>query len=158
MIRVLKTQIRAEISYSSIQNSASLSLSLTTTRGDPPPLRRDWLSPVGDNHRRRPPLPLPTSLSQICTSFSLPTSLSLSQLSSQICTFHIWWERVSNQIGARFCRASEEEAPIRGSWGDPPPLCAIPATKILTQSCQNTMFNIGWEEYMTHISSKKSLI
>ncbi|GFS39618.1 hypothetical protein Acr_00g0063980 [Actinidia rufa] len=37
-------------------------------------------------------------------------------------------------IGAHFRRASEEEAPIRGSWGDPPPPCAIPATKILNTS------------------------
>ncbi|GFZ01671.1 cytosolic enolase [Actinidia rufa] len=46
-------------------------------------------------------------------------------------THHLCWERVSNQIGVRFRRASEEEAPIRGSWGDPPPPCAIPATKKL---------------------------
>ncbi|GFY92827.1 IBR domain-containing protein [Actinidia rufa] len=38
--------------------------------------------------------------------------------------------RVSDEIGTRFRHASEEEAPIRGSWGDSPPICAIPATKI----------------------------
>ncbi|GFZ09558.1 Smg-4/UPF3 family protein [Actinidia rufa] len=37
--------------------------------------------------------------------------------------------RVSDEIGASFRRASEEEAPIRGSQGDSPPLCKIPATK-----------------------------
>ncbi|GFY90785.1 hypothetical protein Acr_07g0009820 [Actinidia rufa] len=40
--------------------------------------------------------------------------------------------RVSNEIGASFRRASEEEAPIRGSQGDSPPLCKIPATKSRT--------------------------
>ncbi|GFS37146.1 BR-signaling kinase 3 [Actinidia rufa] len=40
-----------------------------------------------------------------------PASLLL-----QVC-FCICWERVSDEIGARFRRASEEEAPIRGSWG-----------------------------------------
>ncbi|GFY88067.1 hypothetical protein Acr_06g0000070 [Actinidia rufa] len=34
------------------------------------------------------------------------------------------------QIGASFRRASEKEAPIRGSQGDSPPLCKIPATKV----------------------------
>ncbi|GFY86631.1 hypothetical protein Acr_05g0002700 [Actinidia rufa] len=38
--------------------------------------------------------------------------------------------RVSDEIGARFRRAPEKEAPIRGSQGDSPPLCKIPATKI----------------------------
>ncbi|GFZ09925.1 hypothetical protein Acr_21g0005240 [Actinidia rufa] len=38
--------------------------------------------------------------------------------------------RVSDEIGASFRRASEKEAPIRGSQGDSPPLCKIPATKI----------------------------
>ncbi|GFZ06017.1 hypothetical protein Acr_18g0001870 [Actinidia rufa] len=37
--------------------------------------------------------------------------------------------RVSDEIGARFRRASEKEAPIRGSQGDSPPLCKIRATK-----------------------------
>ncbi|GFZ02959.1 metallopeptidase M24 family protein [Actinidia rufa] len=37
--------------------------------------------------------------------------------------------RVSDEIGASFRRASEKEAPIRGSQGDSPPLCKIPATK-----------------------------
>ncbi|GFZ06685.1 hypothetical protein Acr_18g0008550 [Actinidia rufa] len=40
--------------------------------------------------------------------------------------------RVSDEIGASFRRASEKEAPIRGSQGDSPPLCKIPATKVLT--------------------------
>ncbi|GFS40492.1 magnesium transporter, putative [Actinidia rufa] len=35
----------------------------------------------------------------------------------------------SGEIGACFRRASEEEASIRDSWGDPPPFRAIPATK-----------------------------
>ncbi|GFS42815.1 hypothetical protein Acr_00g0081840 [Actinidia rufa] len=38
--------------------------------------------------------------------------------------------RVSDEIGASFRQASEKEAPIRGSQGDSPPLCKIPATKI----------------------------
>ncbi|GFZ07664.1 signal peptide peptidase [Actinidia rufa] len=37
--------------------------------------------------------------------------------------------RVSDEIGASFRQASEKEAPIRGSQGDSPPLCKIPATK-----------------------------
>ncbi|GFY96788.1 hypothetical protein Acr_11g0010940 [Actinidia rufa] len=46
--------------------------------------------------------------------------------------FYICLERVSDEIGAHFRHASEEEAPICDSWGDPPPLCAIPATKLPT--------------------------
>ncbi|GFY92924.1 hypothetical protein Acr_08g0013200 [Actinidia rufa] len=38
------------------------------------------------------------------------------------------------QIGASFRRAFEKEAPIRGSQGDSPPLCKIPATKLQKQS------------------------
>ncbi|GFS33676.1 EDM2-like protein1 [Actinidia rufa] len=38
--------------------------------------------------------------------------------------------RVSDEIGASFRQASEKEAPIRGSQGDSPPLCKIPATKV----------------------------
>ncbi|GFZ00816.1 hypothetical protein Acr_14g0004510 [Actinidia rufa] len=37
--------------------------------------------------------------------------------------------RVSDEIGASFRQASEKEASIRGSQGDSPPLCKIPATK-----------------------------
>ncbi|GFZ01117.1 hypothetical protein Acr_14g0007520 [Actinidia rufa] len=40
--------------------------------------------------------------------------------------------RVSDEIGASFRQASEKEAPIRGSQGDSPPLCKIPATKVST--------------------------
>ena len=43
--------------------------------------------------------------------------------------FYIYWERVSDVIGARFRRASKGEPLIRGSWGDPSPISAIPATK-----------------------------
>ncbi|GFY82789.1 hypothetical protein Acr_02g0010290 [Actinidia rufa] len=42
--------------------------------------------------------------------------------------------RVSDEIGASFRQASEKEAPIRGSQGDSPPLCKIPATKGITFS------------------------
>ncbi|GFY97590.1 hypothetical protein Acr_12g0001310 [Actinidia rufa] len=44
-------------------------------------------------------------------------------------TSNICWERISDEIGARFRCASEEEAPIGDSWGDLPPLCAILTTK-----------------------------
>ncbi|GFZ16004.1 hypothetical protein Acr_25g0004130 [Actinidia rufa] len=47
---------------------------------------------------------------------------------------------VSDEIGARFRRASEKEAPIRGSQGDSPPLCEIPATKARTLSTSSNEF------------------
>ncbi|GFY80716.1 cellular apoptosis susceptibility protein, putative / importin-alpha re-exporter [Actinidia rufa] len=61
------------------------------------------------------------------------------------------WEHVSDEIGARFRRDSEKEASIRGSQGDSPPLCEIPATKDRVKEEPDFADNVGYGAAFVHL-------
>ncbi|GFS40746.1 hypothetical protein Acr_00g0070270 [Actinidia rufa] len=99
--------------------------------------------PVEGHRAKRKPFEVKSTLigveSSLVRSVSKQISHSHSPPSAIDC-----WERVSDEIGASFRRASEKEAPIRGSQGDSPPLCKIPATKIWSRYERQRPNQIGW--------------
>ncbi|GFZ19395.1 hypothetical protein Acr_28g0001000 [Actinidia rufa] len=122
--------------------SSELQYGLILGLGDclPPPSHHPWpigapARPVEGHRAKRKPFEVKSTLIGVESSLvkSVSKQISHSHSPRQRLTvgsaFPTRSGRVSDEIGARFRRASEKEAPIRGSQGDSPPLCKIPATK-----------------------------
>ncbi|GFS41448.1 toprim domain-containing protein [Actinidia rufa] len=106
----------------------------------PPPSHHPWpigapARPVEGHRAKMKPFEVKSTLIGVESSLARSVSKQISHIHSprQRLTigsaFPTRSGRVSDEIGARFRQASEKEAPIRGSQGDSPPLCKIPATK-----------------------------
>ncbi|GFY89330.1 partner of Y14-MAGO [Actinidia rufa] len=117
-------------------------LAYLTTACDclPPPSHHPWpigapARPVEGHRAKRKPFEVKSTLIGVESSLVRSVSKQISHSHSPRrrltvgSAFPTRSGRVSDEIGARFQRASEKEAPIRGSQGDSPPLCKIPATK-----------------------------
>ncbi|GFZ09999.1 chaperone DnaJ-domain superfamily protein [Actinidia rufa] len=109
----------------------------------PPPSHHPWpigapARPVEGHRAKRKPFEVKSTLIGVESSLVRSVSKQISHSHSPRrrltvgSAFPTRSGRVSDEIGARFRRASEKEAPIRGSQGDSPPLCKIPATKLGT--------------------------
>ncbi|GFY81831.1 2A phosphatase associated protein of 46 kD [Actinidia rufa] len=106
----------------------------------PPPSHHPWpigapARPVEGHRAKRKPFEVKSTLIGVESSLVRSVSKQISHSHSPHrrltvgSAFPTRSGRVSDEIGASFRRASEKEAPIRGSQGDSPPLCKIPATK-----------------------------
>ncbi|GFY95570.1 hypothetical protein Acr_10g0009550 [Actinidia rufa] len=121
----------------------------------PPPSHHPWpigapARPVEGHRAKRKPFEVKSTL--IGVESSLVRSVSKQISHSHSPSAIDYWERVSDEIGASFRQASEKEAPIRGSQGDSPPLCKIPATKVWAGGGANWLLEVaavvaggGWE-------------
>ncbi|GFS32681.1 5-formyltetrahydrofolate cycloligase [Actinidia rufa] len=101
-----------------------------------PPSHHPWpigapVRPVEGHRAKRKPFELKSTLIGVESSLVRSVSKQISHSHSPYrrltvgSAFPTRSGRVSDEIGARFRRASEKEAPIRGSQGDSPPLCKI---------------------------------
>ncbi|GFZ11573.1 hypothetical protein Acr_22g0009710 [Actinidia rufa] len=106
----------------------------------PPPLHHPWPTgaparPVKGHRAKRKPFEVKSTLIGVESSLVRSVSKQISHSHSPRrrltvgSAFSTRSGRISDEIGMRFRRASEKEAPIRGSQEDSPPLCKIPATK-----------------------------
>ncbi|GFZ08709.1 hypothetical protein Acr_20g0005170 [Actinidia rufa] len=109
----------------------------------PPPSHHPWpiralARPVEGHRVKRKPFEVKSTLIGVESSLVRSVSKQISHSHSPRrrltigSAFPTRSGRVSDEIGASFRQASEKEAPIRGSQGDSPPLCKIPATKGVT--------------------------
>ncbi|GFY92842.1 hypothetical protein Acr_08g0012380 [Actinidia rufa] len=109
----------------------------------PPPSHHPWpigapARPVEGHRAKRKPFEVKSTLIGVESSLVRSVSKQISHSHSPRrrltigSAFPTRSGRVSDEIGASFRQASEKEAPIRGSQGDSPPLCKIPATKLFT--------------------------
>ncbi|GFZ16844.1 hypothetical protein Acr_26g0001140 [Actinidia rufa] len=107
----------------------------------PPPSHHPWpigapARPVEGHRAKRKPFEVKLTLIGVESSLVRSVSKQISHSHSPRrrltigSAFPTRSGRVSDEIGASFRQASEKEAPIRGSQGDSPPLCKIPATKV----------------------------
>ncbi|GFY85434.1 transducin/WD40 repeat-like superfamily protein [Actinidia rufa] len=107
----------------------------------PPPSHHPWpirapARPVEGHRVKRKPFEVKSTLIGVESSLVRSVSKQISHSHSPRrrltigSAFPTRSGRVSDEIGASFRQASEKEAPIRGSQGDSPPLCKIPATKV----------------------------
>ncbi|GFZ20092.1 protein kinase superfamily protein [Actinidia rufa] len=108
----------------------------------PPPSHHPWpigapARPVEGHRAKRKPFEVKSTLIGVESSLVRSVSKQISHSHSPRrrltigSAFPTRSGRVSDEIGASFRQAFEKEAPIRGSQGDSPPLCKIPATKSL---------------------------
>ncbi|GFZ08905.1 hypothetical protein Acr_20g0007130 [Actinidia rufa] len=108
----------------------------------PPPSHHPWpigapARPVEGHRAKRKPFEVKSTLIGVESSLVRSVSKQISHSHSPRrrltigSAFPTRSGRVSDEIGASFRQASEKEAPIRGSQGDSPPLCKIPATNVV---------------------------
>ncbi|GFS31543.1 hypothetical protein Acr_00g0017980 [Actinidia rufa] len=108
----------------------------------PPPSHHPWpigapARPVEGHRAKRKPFEVKSTLIGVESSLVRSVSKQISHSHSPRrrltigSAFPTRSGRVSDEIGG-VPKASEKEAPIRGSQGDSPPLCKIPATKLET--------------------------
>ncbi|GFY90385.1 hyaluronan [Actinidia rufa] len=113
----------------------------------PPPSHHPWpigapARPVEGHRAKRKPFEVKSTLIGVESSLVRSVSKQISHSHSPRrrltigSAFPTRSGRVSDEIGASFRQASEKEAPIRGSQGDSPPLCKIPATKVLMREAK----------------------